>query len=679
MLRPMKRILAALLAILSLPLAAAAQVPNFPQTLPSNTVVGRLGIGSGPSQAIPFTRLAPLMFGTIVTAGSNGLPLISTGTNVQFNVLSVPGGGTGGTTWTANLPLLGNSAGALTQGTRSGNTTKFVTTTGTLGTNDCPKWDASGNLIDSGATCFNGSIQSFVQDFLAGTDFTAGSTTQIVLRSASFTGSISGTTLTISAVSSGTVAVGYLVNGGGIASGTTITALGTGTGGAGTYTVSASQTISSEAMTAAIPPVTANLLTVTFDGIVQAHNTYTLSNNTLTFAAAIPASVRVVDVQWQGASALAGVGALGTMTGGGIACGPGLDCGAGATMTLAALLQPGGRLTLESGVAVQDANQANKSTVYYTCTGQGSPIVPIPNGSVLTALLIPGCEISTGLDPGTVHTGDVYDMFIINAGGIPRLCYSTDFWTTGSRTGNTISHGAKSIHNTFGYWTNATQINNCFSGPVGAVANLVPIDNGLYVGSILASAAGQTSMVTHLGTGVGVYGGTNVLCGVYNAYNKAQFTCKNQDYGRIVPGASLGWLPQTPDPVFQTRPCDSESPTGGLNNRVNWVDGLGDREYRFEYWVTVGAFSPDPTTGWAMTVGFGLNSTTLFVGGVFGGINLDQTATSFGVAPFFSVRQGSVWDGPGVIGANFLQCLEGGSHAFMYGGDFNLMFARLWM
>lgn len=33
---------------------AAAQVPNWPQTLPANTVVGRLGIGPGPAQAIPF-------------------------------------------------------------------------------------------------------------------------------------------------------------------------------------------------------------------------------------------------------------------------------------------------------------------------------------------------------------------------------------------------------------------------------------------------------------------------------------------------------------------------------------------------------------------------------------------------------------------------------------------------
>lgn len=40
-----------------LPAIAPAQVPNFPQTLPANTVVGRLGIGPGPSQAIPITTI----------------------------------------------------------------------------------------------------------------------------------------------------------------------------------------------------------------------------------------------------------------------------------------------------------------------------------------------------------------------------------------------------------------------------------------------------------------------------------------------------------------------------------------------------------------------------------------------------------------------------------------------
>ncbi len=59
------------------------------------------------------------------------------------------------------------------------------------------------------------------------------------------TGAISTTTLTVSAVTSGVLAVGQLITGANIAPGTYITALGTGTGGTGTYTVSVSQTAAS--------------------------------------------------------------------------------------------------------------------------------------------------------------------------------------------------------------------------------------------------------------------------------------------------------------------------------------------------------------------------------------------------------------------------------------------------
>ena len=74
--------------------------------------------------------------------------------------------------------------------------------------------------------------------------------------SARFTGSISGTTLTVSAVVSGTLAVGQLITGTGVSASppgsnaTYITALGTGTGGVGTYTVGVSQTVSSTSMNA---------------------------------------------------------------------------------------------------------------------------------------------------------------------------------------------------------------------------------------------------------------------------------------------------------------------------------------------------------------------------------------------------------------------------------------------
>jgi len=73
-----------------------------------------------------------------------------------------------------------------------------------------------------------------------------------------FTASISGTTMTVSAVTSGTIYVGCLITGTGVTANTTITALGTGTGGAGTYTVSQSQTVSSTAITSDGFPITRN-------------------------------------------------------------------------------------------------------------------------------------------------------------------------------------------------------------------------------------------------------------------------------------------------------------------------------------------------------------------------------------------------------------------------------------
>lgn len=65
----------------------------------------------------------------------------------------------------------------------------------------------------------------------------------------SFTGSISATTLTVSAISAGSIQKGEVITGAGVTAGTTVTALGTGTGGVGTYTVSVSQSVASTTIT----------------------------------------------------------------------------------------------------------------------------------------------------------------------------------------------------------------------------------------------------------------------------------------------------------------------------------------------------------------------------------------------------------------------------------------------
>lgn len=75
---------------------------------------------------------------------------------------------------------------------------------------------------------------------------------------ASFTGSVAGTILTVSAVASGTLAVGQVVSDltGNLDAATVITALGSGVGGVGTYSVSPSQTVASEPMTSESIPTT---------------------------------------------------------------------------------------------------------------------------------------------------------------------------------------------------------------------------------------------------------------------------------------------------------------------------------------------------------------------------------------------------------------------------------------
>ena len=69
--------------------------------------------------------------------------------------------------------------------------------------------------------------------------------------SVNFVGSMSTTTLSVTSVTSGTLAVGQQIFGLGVASETVITAFGTGSGGIGYYTISTSQTVASEAMSGA--------------------------------------------------------------------------------------------------------------------------------------------------------------------------------------------------------------------------------------------------------------------------------------------------------------------------------------------------------------------------------------------------------------------------------------------
>lgn len=108
----------------------------------------------------------------------------------------------------------------------------------------------SGTINLSTATSFS-SAATLIQSGFAAYDAVTASTTTIASGTAtSVTGSITGYTLTVTAVSTGALVVGGVLSGTGITTGTAITGQLTGTsGGIGTYTVSINQTVSSTTVT----------------------------------------------------------------------------------------------------------------------------------------------------------------------------------------------------------------------------------------------------------------------------------------------------------------------------------------------------------------------------------------------------------------------------------------------
>jgi microcystin-dependent protein len=133
-------------------------------------------------------------------------------------------------------------------------------------------FEVNGNLTVTGNSAVTG------DSTVNGSFFTAPLKTY---NTATYTGSISGTTLTVSAVASGYVFVGQKISGSGVTAGTFITALGTGTGGVGTYTVSVSQTASSTTITGAAAAI--SVTAPTGDNTTQVATTaFVTANSVLT-------------------------------------------------------------------------------------------------------------------------------------------------------------------------------------------------------------------------------------------------------------------------------------------------------------------------------------------------------------------------------------------------------------
>lgn len=114
------------------------------------------GSGSGGLTSVGLSVPGSSLFGVtgspLVANGT--LALTTTGTSGGIPYFSSGSALSPSAALTANLPVIGGGAGvAPSVGTRSGNTTAYVTTTGAQTSGDCVKIDASGNHVANGSAC----------------------------------------------------------------------------------------------------------------------------------------------------------------------------------------------------------------------------------------------------------------------------------------------------------------------------------------------------------------------------------------------------------------------------------------------------------------------------------------------------------------------------------------------
>ena len=297
--------------------------------------------------------------------------------------------------------------------------------------------------------------------------------TLVFSKTQSVVGSINATTLTVTSVNYGVLDVGMTISGTGITPGTTITALGTGTGGAGTYTVSVSQTVASTTITA-----------------TTSGNDYA---NTITMTAAITVSG---NISLSPTMTIAGAGDL-TVNASGILRGNGKTwstpmtiAGTSQTYTLSDNWTVSANFTLgATSAAVINGNTLNLGanlTVTTTAINSGTSTLNL-NGTGTWSHTSTG-QIRNNLTINTSGTITVSGNVYYNTG---ILTYSTGTVVT---TGSTLNIGTSVTLNTSGItWNN-------FLCPNSATLTLnsnLNINGDLTLGSAINSG----KAITFSGTG----------------------------------------------------------------------------------------------------------------------------------------------------------------------------------
>lgn len=287
--------------------------------------------------------------------------------------------------------------------------------------------------------------------------------------------------------------------------------------------------------------------------------------------------------------------------------------------------QPGGRLTLVTGVPVMISSQASKTTIFYT--PYNTNLIPIFNGSAfvptafaeLSNLTTASSVGSAG--PAAVTTNKNYDLFVWSNAGTPTLTRGGP-WNSDTVRSSTTENDLQRVS---GILTNKNTITN---GPGAGL--------GTYVGTVRSDGSSQINWIV----GAAAAGGTAAVLGVWNMHNRVD--CRGQ-----ISDSTDSWS-------YTSTTVRGANASSTL--RVSFVMGQQEDFLDAKYY-----WRASTTGGGAGAAYVLLNST-------------NSTAAAVGVGPFNASSNATAQTAGGsaqLLGFNFLQAAEAGdgANATTYYGD----------
>ncbi len=371
---------------------------------------------------------------------------------------------------------------------------------------------------------------------------------------------------------------------------------------------------------------------------VGAANTLLTSNGTDPAWTTLSATLDALFSSSQGAILFRGAATWGALAPG--TAGQFLETlGAGANVAWAfpsssgAALIPNGRLTLVSGTPVMTTTQSAKSSVFYTPYNGG--YVPIYNGAIFTNNAF--AELTLALDNNAGHTGyqqsgKLFDLFVFLNSNVVTLA-TGPAWSSSTARG--AGAGTTELQMLNGIWTNK----NTLVAKIDATSSTVMVtaNQATYVGTILASADGQTQFV------FGALGanGTAAAFNVWNCYNRVSVATFVQDTTDSWNYSTATW----------------RSANASATMRASFIQGLAEDAFEARYIV---ASSDTKTNGNDIRANaIGYDATNAVASGCSPG-NAFLGAVTFGDAstgsPILSMI--ATFSKNGDLGSHFCQAIE---------------------